>query len=81
MITAPVGNASTTFTLIGTAETGSTVEVFENGSSRGTVAAGNGAWSKLFSGVASGTRTFTAQAIDFAGNRSAVSVGASVRIG
>jgi hypothetical protein len=57
------------------------VEVFENGSSRGTLAASNGTWSKLFTGVPSGTRTFTARATDLAGNTSAVSAGSSLRIG
>lgn len=81
VITAPAGSAPTTFTLTGTAEAGTTVEVFENGSSRGTVATSNGTWSRTLTGVPSGTRTFTAGATDFAGNRSAVSAGVILRIG
>ena len=34
------------FTLVGTAEAGTTVELFENGQSRGTVSAANGTWSR-----------------------------------
>jgi hypothetical protein len=57
-------------TLVGTAEAGTTVELFENGSSRGTVSAANGTWSRTLSSPAG---TYTARATDFAGNRSALS--------
>jgi hypothetical protein len=81
VITAPIGNAQTSFTLTGTAEAGTTVEVFEDGSSRGTVAAIDGMWSKPFTGAPSGTHTYTARTTDIAGNTSAVSAGSSLRIG
>jgi hypothetical protein len=81
VITAPAGTVPTSFTLTGTAEAGTTVEVFENGSSRGTVSAGNGTWTKGFTGVPSGTRTFTARTTDLAGNTSVVSAGASLQVG
>jgi hypothetical protein len=78
---APTGTAATSFTLTGNAETGTTVEVFENGSSRGTIAASGGSWSKAFSGVERGTRSYTAVAIDMAGNRSATSQARTLAIG
>jgi hypothetical protein len=59
-----------TFTLTGTAESGTTVEVFENGQSRGTVSAANGTWTRTLSSV---TGPFTARTTDFAGNQSALS--------
>ena len=80
-ITAPITSTGSSFTLSGTAEPGSTVEVFENGSSRGTVAAGNGTWSKTFTGMTTGTHTFTAKAMDYAGNASADSAGYYLRVG
>ena len=75
VITAPITSSATAFTLSGTAEPGTVVEVFENGVSRGTVATSNGTWSKAFSGVPTGTRTFTAKATDYAGNVSTISAG------
>ena len=81
VITAPITSTGSSFTLTGTAEPGTTVEVFENGVSRGTVSAGNGNWSKTFTGVPTGTRTFTAKAIDFAGNASSASAGYYLQIG
>lgn len=73
VITAPISGTGSSFTLTGTAEPGTVVEVFENGSSRGTISTSNGTWSKTFAGVPTGTRTYTAKAIDFAGNVSPVS--------
>ena len=58
------------FTLIGTAEAGTTVELFENGQSRGTVSAANGTWSRA---INAGAGSFTAKTTDFAGNQSALS--------
>ena len=52
-----------------------------NGSSRGTVAVGSGTWSKTFTGVPTGTRTFTAKATDYAGNVSAISAGYYLPVG
>jgi hypothetical protein len=81
VITAPIASSGPSFTLSGTAETGSTVEVLENGSSRGTVAVSNGTWSKTFTGVPAGTPTFTAKATDLAGNVSVISAGYHLRVG
>jgi hypothetical protein len=80
-ITAPATAAATSFTLSGTAEPGTTVEVFENSSSRGTVAATNGNWTKSFSAVVPGARSYTAIATDMAGNRSAMSLTRTLSIG
>ena len=55
--------------------------MFENGSSRGTVAASGGTWTKAFSGVATGTRSYTAVATDMAGNRSVISAPRVLAIG
>jgi probable HAF family extracellular repeat protein len=74
------GPVPASFTLTGTAEPGSTVEVLMNGVSQGTVAAVNGTWSKPFS-VGAGTRTYTARATDLAGNTSVLSAGRSLRAG
>ena len=57
------------------------MEVFENGTSRGTIAAGSGAWSKTFTGMPTGTRTFSAKATDYAGNAAAISEGYDLRVG
>ena len=58
------------FTLIGTVEAGSTVDVFKNGSSIGTTTATtNGAWTLLVT-LDEGVNTFTATATDSAGNTS-----------
>jgi large repetitive protein len=70
VITAPATTATMSFTLTGTAEPGTTIEVLENGSSRGTVAAPGGSWTKSFTGVPLGVRSYTAIATDIAGNRS-----------
>ena len=61
----------TSLTISGTAEAGSTVEVFQDGASIGTVVAdGGGHWSKADANtLADGTTyQFTAQATDAAGN-------------
>ncbi len=81
--TSPAANSAvgTAFTLTGTAEAGTTVELFEDGVSRGTLAASNGTWSKQLSGVTAGTRTYTAKTTDFAGNTSPPSSGYSLRVG
>jgi hypothetical protein len=80
VITAPATTATTSFTLTGTAEPGTTVEVFENGSSRGTVAAAGGTWARSFIGVSRGVRGSTATATDMAGNRSTPSVARTLSI-
>ena len=57
------------FTLTGTAEAGSTVEVFQNGGSIGTEIATGGTWTLLVM-LDEGVNTFTAAATDAAGNTS-----------
>jgi hypothetical protein len=81
ILTAPTSTAGTSFTLTGTAESGTTVEIFENGLSQGTVVSSNGTWTKAFSGVARGQRTYTARATDIAGNVSSLSTGRTLQIG
>ncbi|MDQ3865593.1 MAG: Ig-like domain-containing protein [Actinomycetota bacterium] len=70
------GSTSTTgtVTLSGTAEPGSTVQLFEGTTARGTtsVSAG-GSWSRTLVGVPDGTHTYTAKASDAAGNASVAS--------
>jgi hypothetical protein len=62
------------FTVSGTAEPNSVVEIFDGVTSKGTVSAtGSGSWSKPFTGVADGSHTYTATATDTAGNTSPVS--------
>jgi hypothetical protein len=68
------GTAPASFALSGTAEAGSTVEVFEGSLSMGTTRThASGAWSKALSNVAGGTHTYTARANDDAGSTSALS--------
>src|SRR3954469_13453421 len=71
-ITAPPDNSaqnSTTVTLSGNAEAGSTVEVFEGATSRGTTTAtAQGTWTRSIPGVGQGSHTYTATARDAAGN-------------
>lgn len=58
----------------GTAEPGTTVELFDGTSSRGTAQAGaDGEWSKALTGVSDGSHTYTAKATDGAGNVSGAS--------
>jgi hypothetical protein len=62
------------FTVAGSAEPNSVVEIFDGLTSKGTVSAtGSGTWSKPFTGVADGSHTYTATASDTAGNTSPVS--------
>jgi hypothetical protein len=83
VITAPAANSTTgtAFTLSGTAEAGTTVELFEDGVSRGTISAGGGTWSRASSGVTTGAHTYSARATDFAGNVSALSPAHTLRVG
>jgi hypothetical protein len=71
----PDGTTSNTgsFTVSGMVEAGSVVEIFDGVTSKGTVSATGGTWSKAFAGVADGSHTYTAIASDSAGNTSAVS--------
>lgn len=76
VISSPANNSSVgaSFTLSGTAEANSTVELFEGTTSKGTTQADpNGNWSKALSGVSEGSHTYTAKATDAAGNTSAAS--------
>jgi hypothetical protein len=69
-------NNSGDITVSGTVEAGSSVELFEGGTSTGTVNAGpDGAWSIQVSGVPNGEHTYTATAEDQAGNTSDASAG------
>jgi chitodextrinase len=75
--TVPAG----TVTLSGTAENGTTIELFAGGVSRGTVGVANGAWSRDFYGLSDGNYTFTARATDFARNVSVMSAARTIRVG
>ncbi len=83
VITTPAEGASVSsaFTISGTAESGATIELFENGQSRGTIAASGGQWSRAMSGVTAGSRVYTARATDFAGNVSTTSLPRTVAVG
>jgi hypothetical protein len=74
-------SVASSFTIIGTAESGVTIELFEDGSSRGTIAATGGSFSRAMSGVTAGSRTYTARATDFAGNVSTLSLPRTVKVG
>ena len=67
--------------LSGTAEAGSTVEIFDGTTSLGTVTAnGSGAWSFTSTTLADGVHSLTAVATDVAGNVSAASAALSVTV-
>ena len=74
VITSPPDNTidyDGNFTVSGTAEANSTVELFEELASRGTATTNaSGQWSKALTGVADGSYTYTASARDAAGNTS-----------
>ena len=82
VITAPAQGSrinSASFAVKGTAEPGSTVELFEGTASRGTAtAASSGSWSVTLSGVANGSHTYTARATDAVGNTSSASAARTV---
>ena len=71
-ITAPANNAvlgTQTFTLSGTAEANSTVEILEGTTSRGTTTTNaGGTWSRQLTSVPEGSHSYTATARDAAGN-------------
>jgi hypothetical protein len=71
---------NTTLTFSGTAEAGSTVNLFVDGTQRASGVATGGAYSIAVSGVAAGTRSVTATATDAAGNISAASTALSVTV-
>jgi Ca2+-binding RTX toxin-like protein len=70
------------FSVSGTAGAGSTVELFEGTTSKGTTKAdsSSGAWSIDLSGVSDGTHTYTAKAKDAEGNTSSASNSVTVRV-
>jgi len=76
-ITSPQNNSYDTdgsFSVSGSAEASSTVELFEGTASKGTTkASSSGAWSIDLSGVSEGAHTYTAKATDAAGNTSSSS--------
>jgi len=81
VITSPANNSydtDGTITISGTAETNSTVEVFEattsGDTSKGTTPVdASGAWTKTLSGVSGGSHTYKGKAKDAAGNTSGFS--------
>src|SRR5215204_2010392 len=84
-ITSPQNNSYDTdgsFSVSGSAEAGSTVELFEGTTSKGTTKAdsSSGAWSIAVSGVSEGAHTYTAKATDAAGNTSSASNSVTVTV-
>jgi probable HAF family extracellular repeat protein len=84
-ITSPQNNSYDTdgsFSVSGSAEAGSTVELFEGTTSKGTTKAdsSSGAWSIALSGASEGAHTYTAKATDAAGNTSSVSNSVTVKV-
>ncbi|MGH2921545.1 MAG: Ig-like domain-containing protein, partial [Gaiellaceae bacterium] len=74
-------NTSGIVTVAGTAEPGSSVEVFDGASSKGLTAAdGAGSWTKTLTGVADGAHIYTAKATDAAGNSSSSSSAHTVTV-
>jgi hypothetical protein len=71
---------NTTLTFKGTAEAGSTVRIFVDGTQRASGTATGGAYSIAVSALAAGTRSVTATATDAAGNISAASAALSVTV-
>jgi hypothetical protein len=71
----PTYDADGSFSVSGSAEAASTVELFEGGTPKGTTQADSstGAWSIALSGVSEGAHTYSAKAKDAAGNTSPVS--------
>jgi len=85
VISSPANNSSdadSSIAFSGTTEPDATVEIYEGATLKGTVTADwNGQWSKTLAGVASGSHTYTAKAIDLAGNTSASSSAVTVTVG
>jgi hypothetical protein len=76
VILAPAENSTmpASFTLSGTTEAGTTVEIFDGTLSLGTTQAdASGAWSRALSNISGGSHTYTARATDAAGNTSGAS--------
>jgi probable HAF family extracellular repeat protein len=84
-ITSPQNNSydkDGSFSVSGSAEASSTVELFEGTTSMGTAKADSysGAWSIALSGVSEGSHTYTAKATDAAGNTSSASNSVTVTV-
>ena len=84
-ITSPQDNSydkDGSFSVSGTAEAASTVELFEGTTSKGTTTAdsSSGAWSIALSGVSDGSHTYTARATDAASNTSPASNSVTVKV-
>ena len=84
-ITSPQNNSYDTdgsFSVSGSAEAGSTVELFEGTTSKGTTKAdsSSGAWSIALIGASEGAHTYTAKATDAAGNTSSASNSVTVTV-
>ncbi|HMM88335.1 Ig-like domain-containing protein [Bradyrhizobium sp.] len=84
--TAPTISASTPASnrievLTGTAEANSTVKIFDGSTQIGTATAnGNGAWTYTTTALSAGSHSFTAKAMDAAGNTGSASSAAAVTI-
>jgi Bacterial Ig-like domain/FG-GAP-like repeat len=75
------GRVGSSFTVSGTAEPNSTVQLSEGTASKGsTTASGTGNWSILLSGITEGSHTYKAKATDTAGNTSAESNSRTVTV-
>jgi glycosyl hydrolase family 16/Big-like domain-containing protein len=75
-------NANGGANLTGTAEANSTVKVFDGATQIGTATAnGSGAWSYTTAALTTGSHSFTARAMDAAGNTGAASAAAAVNVG
>jgi hypothetical protein len=84
-ITSPQNNSYDTdgsLSVSGNAEAGSTVELFEGTTSKGTTKAdsSSGAWSIALSGLSDGSHTYTAKAKDATGNTSSASNSVTVKV-
>jgi len=84
-ITSPQNNSYDTdgsFSVSGSAEAASTVELFEGTTSKGTTKAdsSSGAWSIALSGLSEGAHTYSAKATDAAGNTSSASNSVTVTV-
>jgi hypothetical protein len=72
---------ATVLTLTGTAVANSTIEVFDGSTALGTTTAnGSGAWTYTTGTLANGSQSFTAKAVDAAGNVSAASTALNVTV-
>ena len=84
VITEPLDNSynnTGNITVSGTAEAESTIELFDGTTSGGTTQANaKGEWTKVLSGVAEGSHTYTAKATDAAGNESEPSSAVTVTV-